>query len=284
MSPTEPVLRNISDTARWAAVYRARESDRQGGLFHDPFARRLAGDRGEQIARTLPAQDRNEWAWVIRTFLFDSFITEQIEQGTDMVVNLAAGLDARPYRMALPSSLRWIEVDLPEILAYKEDIHRGEKPGCALDRVRLDLSNVSARKELFEQLGRKAGKALIVTEGLLVYFTADDVGSLARDLAGPRGFQRWVLDIGSPGLVRMIQKQIGSQLSEARAPLRFAPEEGPGFFTPLGWRPVDVRSILRTAARARRVPLLLRIMALLPESAGRQGSRPWSGVCLLARQ
>jgi methyltransferase (TIGR00027 family) len=281
---TEPVLRNISDTARWAAVYRARESDRQGGLFRDPFARRLAGERGEQIARTLPAQDRNEWAWVIRTFLFDSFITEQIEQGADMVVNLAAGLDARPYRMALPSSLRWIEVDLPEILAHKEDILRAEKPGCALDRVRLDLSNVSARKDLFEQLGRKAAKALIVTEGLLVYFTADDVGSLARDLAAPRGFQRWVLDIGSPGLIRMLQKQIGSQLSEARAPLRFAPEEGPGFFTPLGWRPVDVRSILRTAVRARRVPLLLRIIAFLPESAGRQGSRPWSGVCLLAKQ
>ena len=284
MSGTEPVLRNISDTARWAAVYRARESDRQGGLFRDPFARHLAGDRGEQIARTLPSQDRNEWAWVIRTFLFDSFITEQIKQGLDMIVNLAAGLDARPYRMPLPSSLQWIEVDLPEILTYKEEILREAKPACALERVRLDLSNPSARSELFEQLGRKAGKALIVTEGLLVYFTADEVGSLARDLAAPRSFQRWVLDIGSPGLVRMIQKQIGSQLSEARAPLRFAPEEGPGFFTSWGWRPVDVRSVLKTAARARRVPLLLRVMALLPESSGRQGSRPWSGVCLLARQ
>jgi len=41
-----------------------------------------------------------------------------------MVVNLAAGLDARPYRMSLPASLQWIEVDLPEILAYKEKISR----------------------------------------------------------------------------------------------------------------------------------------------------------------
>jgi O-methyltransferase involved in polyketide biosynthesis len=34
-----------------------------------------------------------------------------------MVVNLAAGLDTRPYRMALPAARQWIEVDLPSILS-----------------------------------------------------------------------------------------------------------------------------------------------------------------------
>jgi len=35
------VIRNISDTARWAGVFRARENDRPDALFRDPFARRL---------------------------------------------------------------------------------------------------------------------------------------------------------------------------------------------------------------------------------------------------
>jgi len=34
-------LRNISDTARWVAIYRALESERKDAVFHDPFARRL---------------------------------------------------------------------------------------------------------------------------------------------------------------------------------------------------------------------------------------------------
>jgi O-methyltransferase involved in polyketide biosynthesis len=38
-----------------------------------------------------------------------------------MMVNLCAGLDARPYRMTLPSPLQWIEVDLPDLLAYKTE-------------------------------------------------------------------------------------------------------------------------------------------------------------------
>ena len=74
-------------------------------------------------------------AWVTRTYLFDRFIAQQIARGADTVVNLAAGLDARPYRMDLPRTLHWIEVDLPELLAYKEQALAREKPNCALERV-----------------------------------------------------------------------------------------------------------------------------------------------------
>jgi len=50
-----PLIRNISDTA----------------LFRDPFARRLAGSRGEQIAASMPFGDRATWAFVMRTYLYD---------------------------------------------------------------------------------------------------------------------------------------------------------------------------------------------------------------------
>ncbi|HKW51509.1 MAG TPA: class I SAM-dependent methyltransferase, partial [Candidatus Eisenbacteria bacterium] len=141
MSPTEPLIRNISDTARWVAVYRARESERPVGLFRDPFAARLAGKRGEEIAAEVLRRSRNDWSLVIRTYLFDSFITDYVRRGGDMVINMAAGLDARPYRMPLPSSLLWVEVDLPEILAYKEGVLKNDRPSCALERVRLDLAD-----------------------------------------------------------------------------------------------------------------------------------------------
>jgi len=283
VSQPGPLIRNISDTALWAALYRARESERQDALFRDPLARRLAGDRGEQIATGTPFSEKATWAWVTRTFLFDQFITEQIAQGVDMVVNLAAGLDARPYRLALPPALQWIEVDLPDLLAYKEEILANEKPTCHLERVRLDLQNVAARREWFAQIGQRANRALIITEGLLIYLSAEEVGALAEDLAKQPSFQRWIIDIASPGLLQMLQKNIGAQVRQAGAPFKFAPEEGPGFFSRFGWNPVDVRSILKTAARLKRLTFWMRLAALMPESKGRQGSRPWSAVCLLAR-
>ena len=199
-----------------------------------------------------------------------------------MVINLAAGLDSRPYRLRLPSSLHWIEVDLPEILDYKEGILRAEKPVCALERFRLDLSNVNARRELFLQLGSRAKKALIITEGLIIYLTADEVSALAQDLAASPSFHSWILDIASPGLLRMLQKKMVAQLNQA-APFKFAPVEGPDFFLRHGWKPVDVRSLLKNAARLKRLPFFLRLIALLPESESSRRNRPWSGICLFSR-
>ena len=185
MSSAEPLIRTISDTALWAAMYRASENDRPDAVFRDPFAKRLAGSRGQEIATSMPFSERQTWAWIARTYLVDQFITEQLAQGVDMVVNLAAGLDARPYRMDLPSSLKWIEVDLLELLSYKESILKDEVPGCRLERVALDLSNAAARRELFDRLARQASKVLIITEGILVYLSAEEVIALAQDLRAP---------------------------------------------------------------------------------------------------
>jgi methyltransferase (TIGR00027 family) len=283
MDESGPLIRNVSDTALWVAVYRARETERPDALFRDPYARRLASARGERIAASIPFSDKATWAWVARTVLFDQFIDEQVRAGVDLVVNLAAGLDARPYRMTLPPSLTWVEVDLPGIFAYKEEILKGEKPICVLERVPLDLSDVPARRALFERLGRSARRALVVSEGLLIYLDSEEVGALARDLAAPASFRGWVTDLTSPGLLKMIRKDSGAQLRAAGAELKFAPAEGPGFFAPHGWKSVDVRSPLKTAARLGRLSFGMRLISMLPESTGPQGSRPWSGVCLFEK-
>src|ERR1700704_574035 len=180
---TDPLIRDISDTARWMAVYRARETERPDAVFRDPFARALAGERGEQIAKAAGFGEENAWSFLPPPYLFDRFVTKQVKQGVDLVVNLAAGLDTRPYRMELPASLRWVEVDLPDILDYKEEILGGATPVCALERVRLDLSNEDARRGLFDRLGRGSKQAFIFSEGLLIYLMAPEVGALALDLA-----------------------------------------------------------------------------------------------------
>ena len=279
----EPLIRDISDTARWVAVYRARETERPDAAFRDPFARRLAGERGEQIARAMPMAEEAAWSFIARTHLFDRFIVRAVEGGADLVVNLAAGLDARPYRMTLPPSLRWVEVDLPEILDYKEEVLAAEKPVCALERVRLDLSNVDARRGLFARLGGSARQALVISEGLLIYLMRSDIYDLGRDLAEPAGFRHWIVDIVSPGLLEMLKHRMGDLVRQAGAPYVFGPPEGPPFFERCGWKPIEVRSMLKTAAKLGRLPMLLRMLALLPESAGAQGSRPWAAVCLLSR-
>jgi methyltransferase (TIGR00027 family) len=279
----DPLIRDISDTARWMAVYRARETERPDAVFRDPFARALAGERGEQIANAAVFGEENSWSFLARTYLFDRFVARQVKQGADLVVNLAAGLDTRPYRMEWPPTLRWVEVDLPDILDYKEEILGDAKPVCEVERVRLDLANPDARRGLFDRLGRSAQNVLVISEGLIIYLMPAEVGALAQDLAAPPTFHHWVVDIVSPGLLAMVKDRMGKAMQEAGAPFLFGPPEGPPFFEPYGWKPVDVRSMLKTAAKLERLPFMLRMFAMLPESSGAQGSQPWSGVCLLER-
>ena len=116
-----------------------------------------------------------------------------------------------------------------------------------------------------------------------MYLSEQEVGALASDLSAVIGFDHWVLELQSPGLLRMVHRRMGGPLREANALPKFAPNAGPHFFEPWGWRPAVVRSSLKTAARLKRLSLPMRVMALFPESSGAQGSRPWTGVCLLER-
>jgi len=281
MIETTSSVRNISDTARWVAYFRARETERPDALFRDPYAERLAGDRGFNIANTLPEGNKHEWAWVARTYLFDKFISSEIEKGADLVINLAAGLDARPYRMDLPASLQWVEVDLPEIVSYKEEILADAKPKCRLERVALDLSDVTARRKLFADLNQRAKKIVVATEGLLIYFATEDVGAFARDLAVGEHFQSWIVDLTSPGQLKLMQRTSGAQLSEAGAAFKFGPPEGPKFFLQHGWEPKDVQGLLKTAFQFKRSPKGL--MPMQDSLDPVPPNLPWTGVCLLSK-
>ena len=276
----EPLIRNISDTARWVATFRADESELPDAIFHDPFARRLAGDRGQQIASTIQFTKNNSWTFVARTFLFDQVVLQHVAQGYDMIINLAAGLDARPYRMDLPSSLKWIDVDLPGILEYKQSVLANEKPVCQLRTVQMDLSDRAKRLDLFAQLNSQCDKALVLSEGLIGYLDDEQVGALANDLSGQSNFRRWALDLISPGLLAMITREMGSYLKEGNSPLKFAPAEGEGFFLRYGWKILESKSKLKTAAALSRVPDELLEFAAQPEPEGPKGDFPWTGLCL----
>ena len=87
-------------------------------------------------------------------------------------------------------------------------------------------------------------------------------------------FKRWVLDIVSPRLLRMLQKNTHQQFGSEVPPLQFAPEDGTAFFTRHGWKPLEVHSALKAAAGLKRLPFLMRLVALLPENPNHSGSRP----------
>ena len=283
MSGSPAQVRNVSDTALWAAHFRAEESRRADALFHDPYAEKLGAQRGGEMARTLPEGMSHAWAWVARTYLFDQILQKEIAEGADLIVNCAAGLDARPYRMQLPATLQWIEADLPEILAYKTELLAGDKPTCQLERIAVNLADVNERRRFLGDVAGRGKRGVVLTEGLLIYLSPEEVGQFAEDLSGTGSLQRWILDMHSPRLLAMMQRRTGKALEKVGAPFKFGPVEGPDFFRPHGWTPVQVEGLLHTAARFGRPPFLLRLFAKLGDARNWKVNRPWAGACLLQK-
>jgi methyltransferase (TIGR00027 family) len=279
-------IENVSDTARWVAVYRAMETARPDAIFRDPFAARLAGEKGEAIVDSMKRGRQMAWAMIVRTAVFDEIIQAQIRAGADQIVNLAAGLDTRPWRMKLPADLRWIDVDLPGILDYKLEMMRGETPVCRYEGIRADLREPAVREEVFGRLGAQSRRTLVVTEGLLIYLTPDQVGALAADLHRPPSFHSWLIDLARPELLVMMQRWWGKSSGNVNAPFQFAPEDNTKFFEPFGWREVEYRSSMDEAQRLRReMPMmwLWRFLGRLRSAAVREKFKRFSGIVLFDR-
>jgi methyltransferase (TIGR00027 family) len=228
------VIDDVSDTALWVATYRAIESERPDALFRDPLAGRLAGEKGRRIAAGMAGTRLTEWAVVIRTCIIDGYFA-RLASEVDVVLNLGAGLDTRPYRLDLPANLRWIEVDYPHVVQHKNETLRDEKPRCLLERVPLDLADREARKKFFAGL---TGRVLVLTEGVLPYLSNDEVGTLADDLRAS-GMKLWIADYVSPRLMRMLTR--GKRKEQMKnAPLRFFPDDWFEFFRAHGWKQREI--------------------------------------------
>jgi len=269
-------------------MYRAIESERPDALFHDPYARRLAGEQGEELLRRMPQARQYAGPMIVRTAAMDELIEELIErEGIDVVVNLAAGLDARPYRMQLPGNLQWVEADFPRMIEEKSKALAGATPHCQLERIGVDLADRAARRALFDRVGAMGTNGLAISEGLLVYLSSAHVTELAQDLAAQPTFRFWITDIASPLVLKMMKRTWSRQFAADSTSFQFAPKEGAAFFAPYGWHLERYRSVFLDLSRYHREPSMMWLWRLFfPRWARHEINKrmgPMTGTLLLSR-
>jgi methyltransferase (TIGR00027 family) len=286
MPSTDSDIQHVSDTAIWVAHYRALESERPDALFKDDLAKRLVGARGAAIAEGMGGSFRyTQWSVVIRTVVIDRFVQKLVGEGVDTVINLGAGLDTRPYRLDLPPSLRWIEVDYPAVIEHKERILGTQPPRVRLERIGLDLADVQQRRELLARLGSECRKALVLTEGVILYLSEDQVASLADDLQAQKSFQFWIAEYFAPQMYSHFRAQDRTQRLR-NAPVQFLPSDWFGFFQAHGWAPREVSYLPEESKKlGRRMPLPLwarLVLRLAPAEAATRHMR-LAGYAVLTR-
>ena len=175
--------------------------------------------------------------------IIDDLIEQAVAEGVDTILNLGAGLDTRPYRMELPPSLRWVEVDFPAVIDLKNQQLADDQPNCRVERFKFDLTDRASRRELFAEINKGANKILVLTEFVIPYLTEADVAELADDLRRLSQIGYWIVDSFPRNWRR------DPALGNKRTRFLFKPLDWFGFFADHDWRPKEIRYISIEAKR-----------------------------------
>jgi methyltransferase (TIGR00027 family) len=171
----ENTRRAVAATGLLVAAMRADESGRDDALFHDPFAERLAGDEGRRLlAKATAITGQSSAAIVVRTRLYDDAL---VRLSPSQTVILAAGMDARSYRLPWRDDATVFEVDQPHVIAIKDERLVGERPRCRRVAVGVDLADEWPKALEAQGFAIEAPTVWLI-EGLLQYLEAADVDQL----------------------------------------------------------------------------------------------------------
>ena len=198
---------SVGATATLVAAARAAATRLPDPLIDDPYAeplvravgvdfftRMAAGDIGadDQAAMGVRRMTANMAA---RTRYFDEFFAgaagpatsdvRAADAGLRQAVILAAGLDARAFRLAWPPDMVAYEIDQPEVVAFKSDTmaELGVRATCVRRTVAMDLRNdwaTGLRGAGFDPYKPTAWSA----EGLLGYLPPDAQDRLLDTITG----------------------------------------------------------------------------------------------------
>jgi methyltransferase (TIGR00027 family) len=205
---------SVGATATGVAASRALASTGATPLIRDPYAlplvRAVGVDYFTRMAEGRIEPDESDDlldprrmadGMAIRTKYFDDFFAAASEAGVRQAVILAAGLDARSYRLPWPTGTTVFELDQPQVIDFKERTlaDAGAAPTATLRSIGIDLRDdwpTALTNAGFEVSAPTAW----IAEGLLGYLPPDAQDRLfdaitALSAPGSRIATDWVPDM-----------------------------------------------------------------------------------------
>ncbi|TJZ98804.1 SAM-dependent methyltransferase [Actinacidiphila oryziradicis] len=232
-------LPTVCRTAVWTAEMRADESLAPNPCAIDPWAAEFVTAAGPQGP---PPGDAEARAFLhagvaVRTRYFDDYLIEAVRGGCPQVVLLGAGLDTRAFRLPWPERVDVFEVDLPDLLDFKNRVVAGRVPASAR-RVTVAADLREAWADALTASGfDPARRTAWLCEGLLAYLEPDEADAVVRTMGehSPPGSRVGVETATSQGRLSCL-RSCRDALSADGAPWRWSLRDPGPWWAERGWR------------------------------------------------
>ncbi|MBA3773794.1 MAG: SAM-dependent methyltransferase [Ramlibacter sp.] len=256
-------MQPVSLTAQWTAAIRAIESERpQDALFQDSLARHLAQPDGFSLLDRRRGGGVKEFV-IIRTRYFDDASLAAVDgsAGIRQLVLIAAGMDARAYRLNWPQNTRIFELDHAPLLEEKARRLDAIQASPKAARVPVPVDLVLDWSQALLDAGfDRTQPTLWLVEGLLFFLTQEQVQTVlgtCRRLSAAHS--RMVVDMISASLLRSpLSQSFLASLRRDHMPWQFGTDEPEAFLASLGWTVLDLKEPGMAGAGGSRWPYPLK--------------------------
>ena len=187
-------LEGVEETMFVPLIARAIESRRKNPAFVDEVAVRVMDELNYDFLKHKAKM--NIWGCATRTVLFDDEAREFIEANpTCTVINIASGLDNRFSRVD-NGQIQWYNIDLDNIINLRK--------GIFVEHERVTDIACSALEYAWIEMIKERDNVLIIAEGIVMYFTEDEVTRLFAAIANSFSRVTVLVELMS---TKMVEKQ-----------------------------------------------------------------------------
>jgi methyltransferase (TIGR00027 family) len=229
----------VSLTAYWTLAVRYEDASGDNPIAGDTFAYRFMDDRARAVAELFRSLEKPNASLPVRHRLIDELLTVELGQDPQRrVVVIGCGFDSRAFRLR---GGRWLEVDEPSLLEFKETRMPVFEAANELTRVPIRFADESLEEKLAPYASEE--RVAVVLEGIMGYLRDDQRRRLLVTLG--RLFPRHVLlcDMLSRRFLTLYSRRLVKLLRSLGAEFASSSERPEKLFEELGYRIVARDSI-----------------------------------------
>ncbi len=243
---TTPSTANpVSATAYWTLASRAEDASRERPIADDRFAQRFMNDDARAVAKRLASLKKPYSSFPVRHRIIDDLLAAELSADPELrVILIGSGFDSRPFRLA---GGRWLEVDEPDLLAYKESRLPSSGSPQELERVAIRFGEESLESVLAPHA--TPARVAVVLEGVLGYLSDDERRRLLSTLT--RVFPNHVVfcDLVTRTFLKRHARNVVRLLRELGAEFSASDDTPDALFHELGYETREqISVVLRGAA------------------------------------
>lgn len=214
MSAQKVQLAGAQETLLYTLYHRTLDSGSEEPLLADRYAPVVLGQI-DYDRRKLRRKSGDRFVAVLRARRLDAWTRERLADHPDgIVLHLGCGLDSRAFRLDPPSTVRWYDLDYPEVIDLRRRLYP-ERAGY-----QMIASSVTDPDWLLDV--PNDAPVLVIAEGLLMYLAEDDVRRLIDRLLGHFTSGQLLFDAMAPWVGRL-SKLLGWTLGDPRALENWSP-------------------------------------------------------------